>query len=132
MDARSESCLSGVHADLANVMRAAAQHPQAFLVIHGLRTPAQEAAYCASGASTTMHSRHLPDGLDGLSRAVDVAALTGGNIDFAAGHEAAVYGAIADQIKIAAHDLGIPVEWGGDWKRFQDWGHFQLPWSTYP
>ena len=132
MDARSEACLAGVHADLARVIRAAAQHPQPFIVIHGLRTLAQESACCASGASTTMHSRHLPDALDGLARAVDVAALTGGKVDFAAGHEEKVYGAIANQIKIAAHELGVPVEWGGDWKHFHDYAHVQLPWKQYP
>jgi len=78
-----------------------------------------------------MHSRHLPN-KDGLSCAVDVAALTNGNVNFAPGHEAQVFGQIAKQIKAEANALNIPVEWGGDWHSFKDWGHFQLPWSQYP
>lgn len=132
MDDRSEKCLAGVHADLAKVIRAASQHPQPFIVVQGLRTGAQQAAALASGHSTTLHSRHLPHPLDGLSRAVDVVAMTGGKVDYAAGHEEKVFGAIADQIKIAAHELGIPVEWGGDWRKFRDYAHLQLPWKQYP
>jgi peptidoglycan L-alanyl-D-glutamate endopeptidase CwlK len=86
---------------------------------------------CASGHSMTMHSRHLPSA-DGLCRAVDVTPLIDGEISFAAGREAEVYGALAAQIKRAAAFWKLPIEWGGDWETFKDWGHFQLPWSTYP
>ena len=39
---------------------------------------------------------------------------------------------IAAAMKEAGRDLGIPVEWGGDWKGFKDGPHFQLPWKEYP
>jgi peptidoglycan L-alanyl-D-glutamate endopeptidase CwlK len=29
-------------------------------------------------------------------------------------------------IKAAAKKLGIDIEWGGDWKRFKDYPHFEL------
>jgi peptidoglycan L-alanyl-D-glutamate endopeptidase CwlK len=29
-------------------------------------------------------------------------------------------------LAIAAEELGIEVEWGGDWKRFPDGPHWQL------
>ena len=25
-----------------------------------------------------------------------------------------------------------PIEWGGDWRRFADGPHWQLPWGQYP
>lgn len=139
MDPRSEGLLAVVHPDLGRVIRVAAQSPQPFGVIYGIRTLAAEAQAVASGHSTTMHSRHLPQKRyataqhpEGLACAVDVAHLVGGKIDFAPGHEAYVFGAIAVQIHAAAAGLNIPVEWGGDWKTFKDWGHFQLPWGAYP
>jgi hypothetical protein len=41
---------------------------------------------------------------------------------------------LAGHVMLIAHDLGIPLTWGGDWnrnniikdERFQDLGHFQL------
>ena len=35
-------------------------------------------------------------------------------------------------MKLAAEDIGIPLEWGGDWTSFKDGPHFQLPWRDYP
>lgn len=131
MDDRSEALLAHVHPDLVSVIRTAAQAPQPFGVVYGLRTLAAEKLAVASGHSTTMHSRHLPNKY-GLACAVDVAHLAGGHVDFAPGHEPFVFGAIAIQIKMAAAHAGVPTEWGGDWKSFKDWGHFQLPWATYP
>ena len=131
MDARSEGNLAHVHPDLCKVIRAAVQAPQPFVVVYGIRTLAAEALAVATGHSTTMHSRHLPDA-HGYACAVDVAALTGGKVDFAPGHEAIVFGHIWRQIHAVADALGIPVEWGGDWKTFKDWGHVQLPWAAYP
>lgn len=36
------------------------------------------------------------------------------------------YRELAKYIKRAAEELGIEVEWGGDWKRFPDGPHWQL------
>ena len=140
MDPRSEANLLKVHPDLARVIRGAAQTPQPFVVVYGIRTEDAEAEAVKTGHSTTMHSRHLPND-DGLACAVDVAALIGGQVSFAPGQEAAVFGAIAAQIKASADALGIPIQWGGSpvgaWtpgvvSHFRDWGHFQLPWREYP
>jgi peptidoglycan L-alanyl-D-glutamate endopeptidase CwlK len=121
--------LAQVHPDLQSVLRAAAQTPQAFQVVYGIRTLAAEQAAVASGHSTTMHSRHLPQpGQHNLSCAVDVAALTNGHIDW----NDKCYPAVAAQVKAAAAALHIPIEWGGDWRSFRDFGHFQLPWAQYP
>lgn len=137
MDARSESFFAKVEPDLVKVLRAAAQTPQPFVVIQGIRSPAQEQTCVNTGHSTTMHSRHLPD-CKGFAAAVDVAAVIDGKLSFAKGNEAAVFGAIIAQVRAAATALNIPIEWGGDWKvnaqgkPFTDWGHIQLPWASYP
>lgn len=133
MDPRSEANLQHVHPDLCRVIRAAAQTPQPFVVVYGIRTEAAERQAVASGHSTTMHSRHLPQSHENLQAcAVDVAALIDGQVSFAAGHEAQVFGKIWAQIEAAAAELKVPVQWGGAWAPFKDWGHVQLPWSVYP
>lgn len=141
MDARSEKLFPQVELDLVRVLRMAKQEPQPFVVIQGIRSVAQEKLNCATGHSKTMHSRHFPRSCNGLSAAVDVAALIDGKVSFAEGQEEAIFGAIAQQIKAAAEALSIPLQWGGDpigaWipgvvSHFRDWGHFQLPWKEYP
>ncbi len=128
MDQRSEHCLEGVHPDLARIVRAAAKiSATPFIVIHGLRNVAEERANVAKGASTTMHSRHLPNAA-GLACAVDVAAEADGHVSW----EPALYGHVAQAMKQAARALDLPVEWGGDWHSLKDYGHFQLPWARYP
>jgi peptidoglycan L-alanyl-D-glutamate endopeptidase CwlK len=131
MDKASELHLLKVHPDLIKVIKTSKQTPQAFIVVYGIRTLEAEKQAVATGHSTTMHSRHLPN-KDGLACAVDVAAMNDGHIDWAKGKEQQIYGQIWAQIKEAADNLGIPVEWGGDWQTFKDWGHIQLPWKDYP
>lgn len=132
MDDKSESFLQHVHPDLIKVMRGALQTPP-FVIVYGVRTLAAEKEAVATGHSTTLRSRHLPDShYSGLALAVDVAALVDGEPFWAPGHEAVVFGAIARSIKLSAEHLGVPIEWGGDWHSFKDWGHFQLPWAKYP
>lgn len=119
--------LTLVHPDLLSILNACPQTPQAFEVIHGLRTPAEEARMVAQGHSTTLHSRHLANS-KGFACAVDVAALVNGHVSW----ETGLYAAIAHQMKETAARLGIPVTWGGDWRTFHDYGHFELPWNLYP
>jgi peptidoglycan L-alanyl-D-glutamate endopeptidase CwlK len=126
MDARSEHSLIGVEPHLCLVMRNAALR-RPFLVIHGLRTDAEEAALVAGGHSQTMHSRHLKDKA-GFAAAVDIAALADGHVTW----EAAAYLSLSDIIKETALAASVPIEWGGDWTTLKDLGHFQLPWSAYP
>jgi peptidoglycan L-alanyl-D-glutamate endopeptidase CwlK len=139
-----EGRLACVHEDLAAVIKAAAQTPQPFVVVYGIRTQAAEAAAVASGHSETMHSRHLPQpGEQGRACAVDVCALgSDGALDWRVSDpDGGNFAAIAAQIQHAADTLEIPIEWGGAkvgaWSpgvvsTFHDWGHFQLPWGQYP
>jgi peptidoglycan L-alanyl-D-glutamate endopeptidase CwlK len=134
--------LHGVHPDLVKVMEAAAQHPQPFEIVYGLRSSEAEAEAVASHHSQTLHSRHLSQAHEhDESCAVDVAAIINDELSWAPGKEAEVFGQIAKQVQEAADQLHIPIQWGGAaigaWvpgvpSHFHDWGHFQLPWKEYP
>jgi len=120
--------LSGAHPDLEKVIkRAAAISGIDFTVLEVTRTLARQKELVAKGASKTMKSRHLP-GADGKSRAVDIAPLDGGQVSWAW----PLYHKLAPIIKQAAKDVGVPIEWGGDWRSFKDGPHWQLPWAQYP
>jgi peptidoglycan L-alanyl-D-glutamate endopeptidase CwlK len=128
LDPRSLAALAHVHPDLVKVVTCAYDNTkQRFEVIQGLRTPAEEEANLARGASETLHSRHLPN-REGLACAVDVAAVDQGHISW----NPLLYQPIAHAMKAAGMALEVPIEWGGDWRTLKDWGHFQLPWVRYP
>lgn len=125
---RSLERLEGAHPDLQKVIkRAAAISDLDFTVLEVLRTPDRQRQLVAKGASKTMKSRHLPSA-DGKSRACDIAPL----IDGAVSWDWPLYHRLAVVIKQAAVEVGVPIEWGGDWRTFKDGPHWQLPWSKYP
>lgn len=120
--------LKRAHPDLAKVIRRAAEITQVpFTILQSDRTLAEQRANVAKGVSQTMKSRHLIS-KDGMVRAVDIAPLVGKNASFAW----PLYFKLAPYIKQAALDVKVPVEWGGDWVKFKDGPHWQLPWSKYP
>lgn len=120
---RSESRLQGVHPDLVKLVRhALTLTPVDFGITEGLRTLARQKEMVAQGSSQTMNSRHL------TGHAVDVVAYRGSQISW----DWPLYEQIAAAFKQASADLGIPVEWGGDWKTLKDGPHFQLPHAQYP
>ena len=100
---RSLDRLSGVDDRLVEVVKAAIQETEVdFGVIQGLRTLEEQKKLFESGASQTMKSKHL----DGL--AVDLMAYVGGRGSW----ELNVYDEIADAMKWAADDVGVPIRWG--------------------
>lgn len=117
-----EERLKGVHADLIKVVHEAALHTD-FVVLEGLRSKEQQAINVKKKVSQTTHSRHL----DG--HAVDLGVLQEGKLVWAPW---SLYLAQSVVMKAAAKKLGIPLEWGGDWKTLKDGPHFQLPWKQYP
>ena len=120
---RSEKQLLGVHPDLIRVMRRALEISKVdFTVLEGVRTEARQAELIKAGASQTMNSRHL------TGHAVDIAPLVGGEVRW----DWPLYFTLAEAVKAAAAELNIPIEWGGDWRRFKDGPHWQLPWKVYP
>ena len=120
---RSLDRLSGVHLRLQEVVKLAITGTSVdFMVLEGLRTIEKQREYFAAGASSTMRSRHL------TGHAVDLGAYVGGEVRW----DWPLYHRIAAAMKSAAEELGVPIEWGGDWETFKDGPHFQLPWAEYP
>ena len=115
--------LQGVHPDLVKVVERAIQLSEIdFTVLEGRRTKERQAELLKAGATTTMNSRHL------TGHAVDLGALVGGKVRW----DWPLYHKIAAAVKQAAKEVGVPIEWGGDWKTFKDGPHYQLPWRAYP
>lgn len=121
---RSLKRLQGVHPDLVKVIKRAIElTPIDFTVLEGKRSVARQRRLVRSGASKTMNSRHL------TGHAVDIAPLhPNGKISWHWPH----YFLLEPAVKQAARELGITVEWGGDWRSFKDGPHWQLPWRKYP
>jgi peptidoglycan L-alanyl-D-glutamate endopeptidase CwlK len=128
---RSLQNLSGVHPDLVAVVKRAIENTkQDFTVIEGMRDINRQRQLVKSGASTTMNSRHL------TGHAVDIAPYPfNGDVD----EDGVVniedwdqYYPIEEAMKLAADELGIDLEWGGDWKSFKDGPHWQLSRKVYP
>ena len=120
---RTEDKLKGVHPDLVAVIHAVrTKFPNMFIVTEGMRTLEKQKLLFASGATTTLNSRHL------TGHAVDVAALVDGEIRW----DWPLYKKIADVIKAEAVAQKISIQWGGDWKTFKDGPHFQLNPKVYP
>ena len=120
---RSQERLVGVHPDLVRVVeRAITLTTVDFTVLEGLRTSERQAQLVKAGASQTMNSRHL------TGHAVDLGAWVGGQVRW----DWPLYHKIAKAMKMAASDLEIAIEWGGDWQSFPDGPHWQLPWKEYP
>jgi len=123
LDARSETRLQGVHPDLVKVVRQAAEIcPLTFIVTEGMRTLERQKELVAKGASKTLRSRHL------TGHAIDLAAKIGAEVRW----DWPLYEQLARAMKVAAEDVDVPIEWGGDWPTFKDGPHFQLPWDKYP
>lgn len=137
MDPRSEVLLNHMHPDLAKVLRRFSQiAPFKFRLTEVSRTPERQAQLVKAGASKTLKSRHLPHPKDGLSRAFDLIPLVDINQDGKITTEEMyawpLYHKLAPVLKQAARDVGVPIEWGGDWRKFKDGPHWQLPWEAYP
>lgn len=128
LTAKDNERLKRAHPDLAKIIRRAAEITTIpFTILQSDRTLTEQKANVAKGVSQTMKSRHLISP-DGFVRAVDVAPLDGKNASFAW----PLYHKLAPIMKQAAKDVNVPVEWGGDWVKFKDGPHWQLPWKQYP
>ena len=87
----------------------------------GLRTAEEQAQLYADGKSRA-------DGVNKESyhqsgRALDVYAYVKGEASWDKCHLAMIAAAMMQ----AASELGIHLEWGGLWRSFQDYPHFQIP-----
>lgn len=128
LTAADEAKLALAHPDLVKVVRRCAEITgMPFQIGETARSVEQQKKNIAKGVSQTMHSRHIVS-KDGLARAVDLLAAPGGKVTWAW----PPYYKLAAAMKLAAKDVGISIEWGGDWQTFKDGPHFQLPWKQYP
>lgn len=118
LGATSLARLQGVHPDLVRVVKRAIEiTKQDFTVLEGLRTRERQKQLVAKGASKTMNSFHI------TGHAVDVAPIVNGKVSW----DWKYYYPIRDAMKAAAKELGVKIEWGGDWKSFKDGPHWQIP-----
>lgn len=119
---RSTDRMLSLHPDIVQVMKLAiSRSPVDFTVLEGLRTVERQKRLVATGASKTMNSRHL------TGHAIDIAPLDNGVVSW----DWPLYHKLAPVIKEAAEELGVDLEWGGDWTSFKDGPHWQLSWNTY-
>ncbi len=120
---RSLARLAGVHPDLVKVVERAIEiTANDFTVTCGVRTEKEQAENVKKGVSKTMKSKHLPQP-DGYSHAVDLAPLVDGKPSWNWGRP---YDDVSSAMKRAAAELGVAIQWGGDWKRFKDGPHYEL------
>lgn len=150
LGARSRKELGGVHPELAAVVQRAIELTvQDFSVHDGPRTLQEQQKMVASGVSKTLNSRHLS------GHAVDLVPYVNGTLRW----EMEPIYKIADAVRMAANELGVPIRWGGAWdvlltettdppeelvddyvarrraagkKAFIDGPHFELPKATHP
>lgn len=123
--------LKTAHPDLQKLMlRLASTTTIPFAILECARSPAQQRINIKKGVSWTMNSRHIPSNNKccRCACAVDIAPTVNGKVSWAW----PLYHKLAPLVKKAAKEVGVPVEWGGDWKRNQDGPHWQLPWKQYP
>ena len=127
----SLSRLRGVHPDLVRVVLRCADDwkdkDTGFIVTQGVRTLEEQKLLVKKGASRTMRSRHLK-APNGYAHAVDLAVVLKGAVTW----HFPLYDRLAKAMKAAAKAEKVPLEWGGDWLKFKDGPHYQLPWKEYP
>lgn len=117
---RSLDRLKGVHPDLVKVVKRAIELTEHdFSVIEGVRSVETQREYVAKGVSKTMNSRHI------TGHAVDL---------YPVGRPTPwdKCSVVAQAMKKAAEELGVPIVWGGDWRSFVDQPHYELDRRVYP
>ena len=133
---RSIDNMKGLHPDLILVLnRALHTSPHMFVVTEGLRTLERQKELKRIGATKTLKSRHLKQA-DGYGHAFDFYAYvdtnSDGKIAFEEMSNVRLMLGIADAIKKAAADEKVSITYGGDWRKFKDYPHFELSRAVYP
>ena len=135
--------LATVHPDLQRVAKRAIELSEVdFVVTQGNRTVDEQkrlygkgrtadqceakgvpAIYARPGEAKvtwTLNSNHIG------GRALDVAPYVKGRIEWDDNGRLGLWPKIAKAFKTAAVELGVPIEWGGDWTKTVDRPHFEL------
>ena len=103
---RSHDHLVGVNPKLVEVVdRAIELTTVDFGVTEGLRTIETQEAYVKAGKSQTMNSKHIG------GNAVDLVAYVDGKVSW----ELNLYDNIAEAMRQASLEVGLPLRWGAAW-----------------
>ncbi|MBI6544350.1 M15 family metallopeptidase [Proteus vulgaris] len=121
---RSQNNLNDVHQDLVRIVYLALTFSEYdFVVIEGVRSLIRQKELMKEGKSKTLNSRHL------TGHAVDIAPLVNGVIPW---QDWSAFESVSKAMKKAAHQLGVSINWGGDWVSFRDGPHYELCRGAYP
>ena len=132
---RSQYNMDGLHPDLILVLNRALQtSPHMLVVTEGLRTLERQRELLRIGATKTLKSRHLKQA-DGYGHAFDFYALvdinSDGKVSFEEMSNTRLMIPIANAIKAAAKEEKVALTYGGDWRKFRDYVHFELDRKVY-
>lgn len=130
---RSKNNLLFIHPDLVKVMNEAIKNsPIDFIITDGIRSTEEQRKLYNQGRTTPGKIVTNADGVnnksnhqvktDGYGYAVDLYPFYNGSAQLS---DAKSLKVIADHIKSVAKNLGVTIQWGGDWK-FKDYPHFEL------
>lgn len=148
---RSRNVLATVKPELRKVVERAIQiTPVDFAVVQGGRTLDEQYKLYGKGRTTQQmkavggpivyalpgeakvtwidprKGNHVVDKVDGLGRAVDLVPFHKGAINWDNNGKLGLWVPIARAMKQAAMELGVSIEWGGDWTTTKDRPHFEL------
>jgi peptidoglycan L-alanyl-D-glutamate endopeptidase CwlK len=120
--------IQGIHPDLLKVVARAQEISKVHFAVvpktGGLRDEATQARLKAGGHSKAKLGRHT------IGYAIDLVPVNAkGRIDFS---DMKGFDQIKDAMELAANELDVPVQWGGNWKRLVDKPHFELDRKVYP
>lgn len=130
---RSKNNLLFIHPDLVKVMNEAIKNsPIDFIITDGIRSTEEQRKLYNQGRTTPGKIVTNADGVnnksnhqvksDGYGYAVDLYPFYNGSAQL---NDAKSLKVISDHIKSVSKELGVNVQWGGDWK-FKDYPHFEL------
>ena len=146
----SKEKLKGVHPQLVKLMtEAVKESPYDFRIAQGVRTAEYQHSLYQQGRTVFFDKEGNPlkkvtncDGYknksnhqvkaDGYGHAIDIFVCgivengTYRKFTTAEGYDNKKMFAVVKHIKEVAQRLGIPVKWGGDWKKDKDYPHFEI------
>ncbi len=113
----SKSRLAGCDARLQRLFNDVIQHQDCSILV-GHRCEEDQNAACAAGKSELVWPNSKHNSQPSLAVDAGPSPIDWDNIDG--------FKLFAEFVKLRAKALGIPVVWGGDWKSFKDYDHFEL------
>lgn len=129
---RSKEKLKGLHPNLINFAKKLIEISiYDFAITHGVRTTKEQQSLYAKGRTKTGTIVTNCDGLtkksnhqikkDGFGHAFDIVIIIAGHWDW----DIQLYKELVSQDKVRKLMEEYNIEWGGDWKSFKDYPHFE-------